>query len=164
MYKTTITLPTTDPYKAHQAVSNLVSKYLFTQVNNTVTILSEELPDAEDIREFRPETKGIQTFLMKVNATKKLRESGIVVKIPEENLQEYLEKKFNESGMVLKTLQIIEEGSNTFTQTRTGNKITKQFYKVIGSYEVINEELFLSKYIKGIGKGQCFGYGMVNNI
>lgn len=170
-----------DRYTAHQVVTAIfpVDSFIFSfdKEKGSITAVSKELPNESalsvfpfssqveiEVREFNLEAslRKSHMFSLTVNASRRNTQTRKYHAVPREDLENWLGAKLSMMGARLVAMAVTGETREGMLQVRNQNNITLHSYMVAGCLEVVDGELFASSWFRGIGRGRCFGFGMLS--
>lgn len=99
-------------------------------------------------------------FNLDVNPVRRI--NGKLVKVPTNDLNDWLERKLKEIGCEM--IQSIPMCAywDKFQQGCKNRVISMYCHQVNGILKIVDEDLFKEKYFNGIGQGKAFGYGLIH--
>lgn len=161
-----------DSYFCHQVVESAFpeQKKAFYQKDDTLVVYSEKGP----LTSFANEVYILETcefnidellrtltkmFSLQVNPIRRV--NGKYTKVHNDELEEWLTRKFEEVGCSLKNFIVARSGWDVFNKPNNTNQVSLYCREINGILEISNPELFKEKYFAGIGQGKAFGYGLI---
>lgn len=174
-FKTILANVNGDSYFCHQIVESTFpnQRKVFYRKDDTLVVYSEKGPNSPytsevyilETCEFNVEdlTKNLnKMFRLLVNPVKRI--DSKYDKVNNDDLKEWLERKFEEIGCSLKSHVVTRSGWDIFYRATGNMKISMYCREVIGTLEINNVKLFKEKYFQGMGQGKAFGYGLVQML
>lgn len=172
-FKTILANVNGDSYFCHQVVESAFpcQKKAFYRKGDTVVVYSERGPASPFAKEVyiletcefnitQLLTNPHKMFTLEVNPSKRVNMK--YAKVTSAEIEEWMNRKLSEIGCVLKQCIPMRADWDIFEQGSKGNRISMYCHEVMGMLEIVNEELFKSKYFNGMGQGKSFGYGLIN--